>query len=645
MAVILAVAKPLLLILAAAGLGTGILRMAGVRPPRGQAPFHAAAMGLGALSLVLFALGLSGGIYAWVVWGLILSIAFLFAADAYDWTRALLKTLARFFAARTLFTRALLTVLLIALAANFASSLAPPTETDALTLHVLLPAQYAREHRMYYPGDNWDAAMAMGPHLLYSSVILGARRFPDVAPGVLHFFVSALTMLWVWAFARRLLGPATAYAAAAIFYVAPMMAHLASAPTADAFFALYSFAAFAGLMEFLRRSNARMLIAAGIFAGFSAGAKYSGLIVAAALTASALAAAALARKDMKRTVAACLAASLAALLVLAPWYLRNHAWTGNPVFPTQRRLFGTDGWDRPGWESPEDPRYGALGRSLPNMLLAPWRITTRARMTSGGISGAVSPAIIVLLPLALLLRSRRRTFLFIAVWCIVAFAAVYWTSPRPRSRYYLVVIPQASILAAAALVPLKTYSRAALALAKTVVLLSAAMGLAVGAAYSGALVTGVLGLETTDAFLSRTTDFHETYRWMDENLPEDAGVLVAATNDLYYCPRRAFRLGLDDAYTHVDSRGYFGLDESGGVEEALARFDTLGVTHLFAHADLLEGDSPSRPAAVLHDMLIGGHLVKIYDAEDTRGTRVPGGKPRAERVAVWAVDFGEGRAE
>lgn len=645
MAIILAVAKPLVLILAAAGLGRWILRMAGVRPPRGTAPLWAAAMGLGALSMVFFALGLGGALYAWSVWGLILLTVLLFSLDAYAWTRALRGTMVRFFAARGFFRRALLVVLVIALAANFASSLAPPTETDALTLHVLVPSQYAGEHRMYYAGDNWDAAMAMGPHLLYSAVILGARRFPDVAPGVLHFFVSALSMLWVWAFARRILGPTAAYAAAAIFYVAPMMAHMASAPMADAFFALYSFAAFAGLMQFLRRGHPRMLIAAGIFAGFSAGAKYSGLIVAAALTVSVLAAAALARKDLKRTVAACLAASFAALVVLAPWYLRNHAWTGNPVFPTQRELFGTDGWDRPKWESPEDPRYGALRRSLPNMVLAPWRITTRARLTSGGISGAVSPAIIVLLPLALLLRSRRRTFLFIAVWCLVAFAAVYWTSPRPRSRYYLAVIPQASILAAAALVLLKTYSRAALAVAKAAVLLSAGMGLAVGTAYSGALVASVLGIETTDEFLSRTTDFHETYRWLDENLPADAGVLVAATNDLYYCPRRAFRLGLDDAYTHVDSRGYFALDESGGVEEALARFDALGVTHLLAHADLLGDDSPSRPAAVLHDMLMEGHLVKIYESNDTRGTRVPGEEPRAERVAVWVVDFGKGRAE
>jgi len=265
-------------------------------------------------------------------------------------------------------------------------------------------------------------------------------------------------------------------------------------------------------------------------------------------------------------------------------------------------------------------------------------MTVDAQTTSGGISGTVAFGVLALLPVAFCLRSRRRLFLHIAVFVLAAFVLTYWTSPRPRSRYYIVVISQGAILTAAGMLLLRRYSAPGLVAARIVVLASVVSGLAAGLVYCAPFVMEVAGLTPTDEFLSRATDYYETYRWMDENLPADATVLVAATNDLYYCPRRVLRLGLDDAYTHSDSRALFGLDAP-DVGNALSKMRTADITHLFAETALVEEYQSSTACRLLAEMLATGALTKVYEADDTPGTRTPGRAPAARTVAVYKLDY------
>lgn len=189
---------------------------------------------------------------------------------------------------------------------------------------------------------------------------------------------------------------------------------------------------------------------------------------------------------------------------------------------------------------------------------------------------------------------------------------------------------------------LRGYSRGAFRAGRAVVLAGVFWGLAVTGVYSLVFIKEVFALTPRDRFLSRTTDFHDTYSWMADNLPPRARVLVAATNDLYYCPRRAMRLGMDDAYTHTDSGELFGLGEYGRRYTALRRMQALGITHIFAHSDLVARPSRSVAGAVLHEMLARGNLRMIHEAEDTRGTRTPLGKARSERVAVCELVYPTG---
>ncbi|MCD6404761.1 MAG: glycosyltransferase family 39 protein [Planctomycetes bacterium] len=319
--VVLALAAPVVVLAACFGLGRAALRLAGLKVPRGEGAFYSVAAGLGLLSLVMFGVGIAGWIYRPVVLGLAAVGIVVFARDWVWCAGRLWRTIKRFLVPVGTFNRLLLAAILVVIALDLVSALAPPSETDALTLHLFAPREYIGAHSMIYLPDNWDQAMAMGPHLVYAVVMLmSPAGAADAAPGVLHFLVGSVFVLWVWQFARRRIGASAAYAAAAVLACTPMMTHLISAPMVVAFFALYAFASVAALLEFLQKRRLQTAVAAGVFAGFAAGAKFSGLAV----------------------IAACCISASAGILVTKPGRLRG-------LWPAEDGLGGwKDGVSRPG---------------------------------------------------------------------------------------------------------------------------------------------------------------------------------------------------------------------------------------------------------------------------------------------------------
>jgi hypothetical protein len=256
--------------------------------------------------------------------------------------------------------------------------------------------------------------------------------------------------------------------------------------------------------------------------------------------------------------------------------------------------------------------------------------------TSGGISELIGPAFVVFLPLVLLMRSRRRLFLHVGLYCLVMFALIYWTGPRPRTRYFLPVMPATAALVGAGLVFLRRYSRPAFWIGRAVVLLTVATGLAVAALYGASFAGVVFHLTPRDRFLARSTDFYGEYRWMNANTPPDAKILIQATNDLYYSPRPSMRLGLSSAYTHCDSGAVFALDAAGTPDRAFARMRELGITHIFTGGNLVS-DASSSAGRILGELLSDGRLEKVLEGTATRGTRNPLASQREEHVEFYSL--------
>jgi hypothetical protein len=86
-------------------------------------------------------------------------------------------------------------------------------------------------------------------------------------------------------------------------------------------------------------------------------------------------------------------------LVAAPWYLRNLAWTGNPVYPFAYRWLGagaTMPWDS--WRAAWYARSGSgLGWDVPAWLRLPWTLTLGIR-DMNFYDGRVGPLFLLALP-------------------------------------------------------------------------------------------------------------------------------------------------------------------------------------------------------------------------------------------------------
>lgn len=622
-----------LVMAAAAGVGRAALRLAHIRTSRGDVPLFSMAAGLAVLMLVMFFAGIAGAFNPLFAWGVALVMPALFLRDTLFVLGGLASCLKRMGRPRGALAWLCIGAIIACFALNAVSAMAPPSETDAITMHLVTPREYVRAGRMVWLPDALDSPMVMGPHLLYTFVMLLSLR-AEAAPALLHFMASALCLVWIWRFMRRFVGRRGAWAAAALFCTMPMITKVTIAPMVDMFLVLYVIAALAALCDFVLRAAPTSAVTAASFAALAAWTKYNGFVALAAILSVILLRAFF---DLRRLAPYALAGFVAAAAVASPFLIRNWAWTGNPVAPTMSAVFGGPSWDEPGFEYRDagDERYEALHHSPKNMLLAPWLLTVNARLASSGVSGTIAFAFLAFLPFTLLLRSRRRLFLHLAAYCTVAFVLAYWTSPRPRSRYFLAIMPVLSLYTGAVLQLFRKYSAPAAAIGRLVVALSVLFGTAVTGLYAHSFVKVVFGIDSRQEFLTRSTDLYAEFEWMNKDLPREAKVLVGATNDLYYLERRAMRLDT----SHEAGRAVWGMGVDGSPSRALSRMREFGITHVFVKGNMVNTQSDIPFVRILGRLAGRGSLELVRAGRGLKGTRNPFAGQSEIAVALYRVDY------
>ncbi len=209
----------------------------------------------------------------------------------------------------------------------------------------------------------------------------------------------------------------------------------------------------------------RMLFLSGIMLGLSIATKYTGFQVAFALVVAILLIGAFAR-ETRKSVSAALVVGLIALAVASPWYLRNIATTGNPVYPFFYSVFGGKDWtpDMAHAYSTEQKRFGVwtfsgdeyteankgVDGASRNPLTIPGAITALAiqphrQINGGAYWGTMGP----LLLLSVLFwcfsgRLRREEALCVLV---ISIALLSWFYLTQQSRYIIaLMVPGAFLL-------------------------------------------------------------------------------------------------------------------------------------------------------------------------------------------------------
>ena len=299
--------------------------------------------------------------------------------------------------------------------------MAPEFSPDGTSYHLSFVAKYARAHGFVRIPTNIYAQLSQGIELLFLMAFTFGRHSSSA---LVHYaFLLALTLAVV-NYGRRSGYPVAGLAGALLVYASPVVGIDAASAYIDVAVACILFAVFYLLRLWDEQRSMGLLLLAGLLAGFGYAAKYTaGLAIPYA--------AGYVLWRTRRVKPAFVDLGVRAVVMVAPWVIKNLLWAGNPVAPMFNRLFPNPYVHvafESGWTA-SLTRY-----DLPTRWAIPLEVTVRGERL-GGLLGPV----LLLLPLclfALRLAEGRRMLAAAALFTLPYFANIGTRFLIPALPFY-----------------------------------------------------------------------------------------------------------------------------------------------------------------------------------------------------------------
>jgi 4-amino-4-deoxy-L-arabinose transferase-like glycosyltransferase len=332
----------------------------------------------------------------------------------------------------------------------------PPIAFDATLYHLPYARGFVASGGVPFLRDLRFPVFPQANEMLFALVLLFA---PDVAAHGVQWLMTMLTAALVWAWARDAFsGVAAGWLAAAVFLGNPIVAYLAGNAYLEAGLTLFITAALYAARRWRGSGERRWLALAALFAATAADTKYLGLFPLGVIGLAVLFGRLPPRPARARWRSVLLFGAVAAAL-LAPWYGRIYAWTGNPFFPFFPQTFGAGAWAPIRFHSFLAPlrrpdgtpigREGLLGARLVDLIRLPYDLVFERVKYNG--QPPISPCYLAALPMALLAAARdprqRRLLAMAAAYAFVCLAL------PADARYLVPTLPLLSLASAGALLP------------------------------------------------------------------------------------------------------------------------------------------------------------------------------------------------
>lgn len=310
-----------------------------------------------------------------------------------------------------------------------ANAMAPEWSPDGSSYHLGWIAKYAAARGFVSPVSSIYGMLSQGVELLYLPAFLFGKHS---ATAMVHF-AFLLDLVWlIVCFGRRIGKPAAGFGAAIFVYASPVVGIDGTSAYIDLALTCIGFALF--YLLFIWDSNRHhrgLLIVAGLLAGFTYAAKYTGAILAVWAFVAVL------WRSRSLKNAAILTAM--ALVLSTPWMVRNAVTVGNPLAPLFNRFF-----PNPHVHILFEKQYSAwlADYDVKNKWELPLEVTIRGEKTTG-----VLGYLFLLTPLALLALRKRE-----GRWLLGA--ALFAAAPYPLNigtRFLIPALPFVSLALALAL--------------------------------------------------------------------------------------------------------------------------------------------------------------------------------------------------
>ena len=545
-----------------------------------------AALGLGALSLLTFGLGLVGLFHRWLFWLLLLVLAVIL----YPQIRAIANRLREgpILPTGTRLNRTLAIYLGFILTLSLLQCLTPPIAWDSQVYHLMAPKLYLQAHRL--PVDI-DLPYLGFPLLLEMLFTAGLFLKGDIVARLIHYAYGFLTLLALFAFARRYFNRKVAWLSMAIFYSVPSLVLISTWAYVDLGLIFYEFTAFYALMRWLEARDKRWLALTAILCGLAMGVKYTSIILP--ITLALIIALKVRQEGLKETAQALLLFGLLAIVVASPWYLKNLFFTGNPFYPF---FFGGTYWDefRAWWYS----RAGTgLAFTAPwRLLVAPLEITVLGTQGKESYDATIGPILLTVVPLLALVwrkiaSEERRVIGYALLVCLIQY--LFWlygvaqSALLVQTRLLFPIFALLALLAGYTVDKLALLTRQVFSLqwfVTTVLLLALGLNAVSSALHfiSDSPLPYLTGFESKESYLTRHLGlYYTTVVHINENLPPSAKILFLWEPRSYYCQRDCWPDALLDKFKHLTYKYH----DAEGIAEYLHR---EGVTHLLLYQTGLE---------------------------------------------------------
>jgi 4-amino-4-deoxy-L-arabinose transferase-like glycosyltransferase len=539
-----------------AALGDRICRWLGVRfEHAGETLVWSTSIGLGAIAFGVLGIGLLGWLAGWAIVSLLVVCALvsLSSFPAIGQAVASLKTVARPGKGLSVYLAGMLLLTLLA-------TLTPPLDWDGLFYHLTIPRLYIEQGRIApvtdMPHQHFPGLMEM----LYTAALLLKG---EAAAKLLHLAYLLLLGGGVYLLAQRCLRVGDGWLAVTAFASMPMVFVLGNWAYNDLALAFYQVAALYALFCWFRGKPAPWLGLSGAFCGLAMGLKYTSFVCPLTIVVLICWHLARERAPWPAWWRALLAFGGTAALVAAPWYVRNLAFTGNPVYPFAYGLFGGAGWDE--WRAAWYARAGSgLGWDVGELLKLPWTLTL-GLYDMNFYDGRAGPLLLLGLPFlaAWTLRlfghadsrasrlaprgARPRTMGYLIVFALVQY--VFWAMGVISSRslfqsrlllpaFTALCAPMAYVYGELRALDTRFFSLRRLIGMSVVLVLVANMSYQLIYVLRIRPLPVLVGEESREVFLTRTLGAHyAAMQLVNERVPVDGRVLFLWEPRSYYCRR------------------------------------------------------------------------------------------------------------
>ena len=452
--------------------------------------------------------------------------------------------------------------------------LAEPTggmQSDAIAYHLLGPKVWVREGVIRPVLDESHTSFPAIVETQFGALgALGGDRAPEL------FSVVALLSLLLVAAAlaeRSGLDRSGVWWTAALVAAMPIVHRGVYGGFVDA---IYSAFIVAALWQGYDSEHTSDSVVFGLLCGFAAGTKYTGLIASALLVALSFAVIIVVRRrTMKTAIVHVLIAGAVAAMVAAPWYLRNWAMLGTPIYPPPP---GLSNWVATRYMPPEAIRYfqqyvmnvNGMGRGTWNFLLLPFHLTFHAASFLNG-DGGVGLTPLALAPIGLL--ARRKDWFVAAMALFVLAQTAVWFATEQDARFMIHLYVMAAVLAVWGWRYVRQlHAPIASALAAAVVAVSVSYGFFIIASARRDDVHAVLSSSFAEQRKQLEIPYRDSFAYLNHE-PSVTKVLVIQP--------RVPTFYLDKPYVKLVGRwGERAIAAEGSPERIAAEFPRLGLSHI-----------------------------------------------------------------